>query len=117
MPRWFQLKMFCPITGCPNNSIGAIFNWVCAKDKTTMFISEEGRLRCNSTYDQHNDLIMNWKFDCGDRTGPHRSTHFLSADYEGFNHALATAMLHSEYSSVEWAMTLMANLKKQYNRN
>lgn len=95
---------------------GVILEWVCNIDKTTMFISEEGRLRCNAWCNQHNDLIINWKFDCGDRVGPHRSTHFLSADYEGFNHAISMAMLHSTWTSAEWAMTLMTNLKKQYNK-
>jgi len=83
-----------------------------------MFISEEGRLSCNSQIgQQHNDLIINWKFDCGDRTGPHRSTHFLSADYEGFNHAIAMAIMQSEGTSADWAAELIKNLKKQYKKN
>jgi len=91
--------------------------WVCAKDNTAMFISEEGRLCCNAWFRQHNDLIINWKFDCGDRTGPHRSAHYQSADYEGFNHAISMAMLQSTWTTGEWAMKLMQNVKKQYNRN
>ena len=82
-----------------------------------MFISEEGRLSCNAE-PSHNNLIINWKFDCGDRKGPHRSTHFLSArDYEGFNHAISMAMMHSSWTTADWAMALMTNLKKQYNKN
>lgn len=94
---------------------GKIFDWVCRDDNTTMYISEEGRLCCQ--YNQHNDLIINWKFDCGDRVGPHRNTHFLSPDYEGFNHAISMAMYHSTFTTAEWAMRLMQNVKKQFNRN
>ncbi len=90
-------------------------DWVCAKDKQSMFISEEGRLSCNAKF-PHNDLIINWQFDCGDRVGPHRSTHFLSADYEGFNHAISMAMLNSTWTTAEWATKLIQNLKKQYGR-
>jgi len=82
-----------------------------------MYISEEGRLRCSAYVGQHNDLIINWKFDCGDRTGPHRSTHFLSADYEGFNHAIAMAIMQSDCTTADWAAELIQNLKKQYKRN
>ena len=90
-------------------------DWVCANDKTTMYISEEGRLCCQ--YNKHNKLIINWRFDCEDRVGPHRSTHFLSADYEGFSHAISMAMLQSTWATAEWATKLMQNVKRQYNRN
>ena len=93
-----------------------LIEWVCAKDDTAMLISEEGRLKCSDLI-PHNDLIINWKFDCGDRVGPHRNTHFLSADYEGFNFAISMAMLHSSWSTADWATKLIQNLKKQYGKS
>lgn len=94
-----------------------MMNWVCTRDKTPMFISEEGRLRCNAYYaDRHNDLIMNWRFDCGDRSGPHQSTHFVAPDYEGFTHAMSIAMCTSSKTTAEWVTQLILNLKKQYGR-
>ena len=92
--------------------------WCCASDQATIYISEEGRLSCNSQFsEQHNDLIINWRFDCGDRMGPHRGTHFLTPDYEGFNHAISMAMLQSTWTTAEWATKLMHNVKRQYNKN
>ena len=69
--------------------------WLCATDKATIYICEEGIFNCNSAQfsEQHNYLVTNWKFDCGDRTGPHGGTHSLSN--EGFNHAISMAMLQS----------------------
>jgi len=110
--------MICPIRGCPNNQRGVVMEWACAADDTTMYISEEGRLCCNAWWPfQHNDLIINWKFDCGDRTGPHRSAHYQSADYEGFNHAISMAMLQATWTTGDWATKLMQNVKKQYDRD
>lgn len=68
--------------------------WLCATDKATIYICEEGIFNCNSQFsEQHNDLVTNWEFDCGDRMGPHGGTHSLS--HEGFNHAISMAMLQS----------------------
>ena len=91
-------------------------NWVCAKDKTQMFINEEGRLRCslNST-DQHSDKIINWKFDCGAH-GSHESTRFLSADYEGFNYALGMAVISGSLSGAQWVAKLIQALEEQYKK-
>lgn len=90
-----------------------ILNWVCAQDKTTMYISEEGRLACRNN---HNEKIANWKFDCGDRSssGPHRSNHFVAADYQGFAHAMSIAVANSTVAGAEWVVKLMMNLKEQY---
>ena len=82
-----------------------------------MHISDEGRLACcNYPKDPHNDKITNWKFDCGDRSssGPHRSNHFVEADYQGFAHAMSIAVANSTVAGAEWVMKLMTNLKKQY---
>lgn len=81
-----------------------------------MQISEEGRLRCVASY-PHNDKIINWKFDCGDRSlnGPHRlSTHFVSPDYEGFSHAMSIAVANSVKADADWITKLIINLKEQY---
>ena len=110
----FDQHVSCMLFYLPFRS-GKILDWVCAKDNTTMYISEEGRLRCQ--YNLHNDLIVNWKFDCGDRVGPHRNTHFLSPDYESFNHAISMAMYHATWTTAEWATKLMQNVKKQFNSN
>ena len=82
-----------------------------------MHISDEGRLACcNYPKDPHNDKITNWKFDCGDRSssGPHRSNHFVEADYQGFAHAMSIAVANSTVAGAEWVMKLMTNLKEQY---
>ncbi|PFX11585.1 uncharacterized protein LOC111319513 [Stylophora pistillata] len=117
MPEWFSLKMPCPVRGCNNSRNDVILNWVCAKDKTKMFISEEGRLACsNYPFDPHNDKIANWKFDCGDRSsyGPHRGEHFIAADFQGFAHAMSIAVANSSVAGAEWVMQLMINVKEQY---
>ena len=64
-----------------------ILDWVCAEDRTTMFICEDGRLRCGSF--QHDDEVVNWKFDCGGRSGVHKNVHFL---YPDFNYAMSAAI-------------------------
>ena len=113
---WSASSVFCYFICFFRSRI--VTEWVCATDQATMYISEEGRLSCSSPIgQQHNDLIVNWKFDCGDRTGPHRFTHCLTPDYEGFNHAIAMAMLQSTWATAEWATKLMQNVKKQYNKN
>lgn len=111
---WSAFSVSCMVFYLSFRS-GKIIDWVCANDKTTMYISEEGRLRCQNN--THNDLIINWKFDCGDRVGPHRGTHFRSADYEGFNHAISMALYNSTWTTAEWAIKLMQNVKRQFNRN
>lgn len=116
LPQWFQLKMPCPITGCPNSK-DVVLNWVCSADKTTMYVSEEGRLKCSAKSLTHNDKIVNWKFDCGDRTGPHRNTHFLYPDYEGFTHAMSIAVAHANVGGTYWVKKLMDELMKQFNKN
>ena len=91
--------------------------WVCAADKATIYICEEGILCCNSQFsEQHNDLIINWRFDCGGHMGPHRGIHSLTSDYESFNHALSIAMLQSTWATAEWAIKLIHNVKRQFNR-
>jgi len=118
MPQWFALKMPCPIKTCPNSK-DVILNWVCKDDGTGMFISEEGRLSCTASGANHNDKVINWKLDCGDQSesGPHRSTRFLSPDFEGFNHALSIALCHSTAAGSEWVIKLIKELDKQYERN
>ena len=77
-----------------------------------MYVSEEGRLRCDAY--QHNDKIINWRFDCGDRTGPHRNTHFLYPDFEGFSHAMAIAVAHSTVGGAVWVKKLIDELVIQF---
>ena len=96
-------------------SQGVILNWICNADKTTMYISEEGRLRCSTlALYQHNDRIVNWKFDCGDRTGPHRNTHFLEPDFEGYSHAMSIAVANSSLGGAQWIAKLMQEIIKQF---
>ena len=96
-------------------SKGVILNWICNADKTTMYVSEEGRLRCSTlTLYQHNDRIVNWKFDCGDRTGPHRNTHFLEPDFEGYSHAMSIAVANSSLGGAQWIAKLMQEIIKQF---
>lgn len=96
-----------------------VLDWICAEDNTNMRISEEGRLKCNQYWPHHDDKIINWKFDCGDRSyyGPHRSTHFQSPDYEGFSHAMAIAVANSTMAGAEWVTKLILNLKQQFGRD
>lgn len=62
----------------------------------------------------HNDLIINWKFDCGDRSGPHRNTHYLSPDLSGFAHALAIGIPLLDVAGAAWIGKLLANVEKQF---
>ena len=93
-------------------------DWVCAIDRTEMYVSEEGRLRCNQ-HGPHDDKIINWRFDCGDRSanGPHRGTPFVSPDYEGFTHAMSIAVANSTACGAEWVAQLIQNLKEQYGQS
>ena len=79
-----------------------------------MYICEEGKLRCGSY--QHEDKIVNWKFDCGDRSGVHRNIHYLYPDFEGFNYAISAAVAQSHAGGAEWAIKLIRELEKQFNR-
>lgn len=84
-----------------------------------MEISEEGRLRCVASYFwSHNDKIINWKFDCGDRSygSPHRSSHFVRPDYEGFTHAMSIVVANSVKADADWIVKLVQNLKEQYGQ-
>lgn len=107
---WYQLKIVCPVKDCPGNQ--RMISWVCVKDGGTMYICEEGLLRCESN--AHKNLIIHWKFDCGDRTGPHKSEHFQSPDYEKFTHAMALALPHLPMAGADWVCTLVKNLEAQF---
>ena len=79
-----------------------------------MYVSEEGRLRCNASSNQHNNKIVNWKFDCGDRTGPHRNTHFREPDFEGYNHAMSIAVANATLGGARWIAKLTLEIIKQF---
>ena len=92
-----------------------MIDWVCATDKTPMYVCELGRLRCSAFCNQHNNRIVNWKFDCGGRSGPHRNTLDLnSADYEGFTHAMAIGIVGFPEARAQWVMRLIEELDKQF---
>ncbi|XP_032231903.2 uncharacterized protein LOC116614706 [Nematostella vectensis] len=109
---WFTLRIPCPISGCPNNA--KMIDWVCATDKTTMQVCEQGRLRCSRCFSPHEDQIVKWKFDCGDRIGPHRNKHYLYADFEGFAHAMAIGVAHLSEAGAAWVTKLVVEVERQY---
>ncbi|XP_013415742.1 uncharacterized protein LOC106177500 [Lingula anatina] len=113
MVKWFRLKCPCPVTGCPNSQ-GRLLEWVCARDNDAMYINENGILAC--THDKHVDKIINWKFDCGDRRGPHKYEHYQSPDYEGFTHAMAMALPHMGEAGADWVLSLVNAVRIQYGK-
>lgn len=77
-----------------------------------MYLSEEGRVACKKC--DFNDLIINVKFDCGDRTGVHITDHFQQADCSGMCHAVSMAADISKEAGSRWLATLITNIMKQY---
>ncbi|XP_048576816.1 uncharacterized protein LOC125556690 [Nematostella vectensis] len=108
---WYQLKMPCPIKGCPNSE--RCLDWVCSADGYTMYVCEKGRLSCGGSHDAE---IVNWKFDCGDRDGPHKNVHLLYADLEGFAHAMAIGVAHLNRAGADWVKQLVDEVERQYKR-
>lgn len=88
--------------------------WVCAKDNEAMYVCEEGRLKCANS--AHDDNIVNWKFDCGDRSGPHQTEHFLKPDFQGFSHAMSIAVAQMSEEEVDWLQKLITAIPKQFGK-
>ncbi|KXJ11704.1 hypothetical protein AC249_AIPGENE10737 [Exaiptasia diaphana] len=89
-----------------------LLSWVCSEDQDDMFVCEQGRLSCRTK--AHDDSIINWKFDCGSRDGPHRNIHFHSPDFAGFAHAIAIGVPLLSEAGAKWLSTLMTNIEKQF---
>ncbi|KAM4650719.1 uncharacterized protein O3C94_013404 [Discoglossus pictus] len=110
--KWFRLKMPCPVKDCPG--IQRMIEWVCSADQGQMYICAEGLLSCQSG--NHENQIVNWKFDCGDRSGPHKSEHYQSPDYQQFVHAMSMALPHLPEAGADWVCLLVRNVEKQFKQ-
>ncbi|XP_052086496.1 uncharacterized protein LOC127723798 [Mytilus californianus] len=109
---WLPLSSFkCPVNGCPGSLSPK--NWVCEKDNTDMFISQNGTLSCGAG---HIGRIIDWKFDCGSH-GDHSVRRWQTPDLQGFTFALSHATQLTCSAGATWFSSLVVHLGSQYENN
>ncbi|XP_071169141.1 uncharacterized protein [Mytilus edulis] len=123
MTTWIQIENFqCPGKDCRTKTVGK--TWLCANDRTPVFMSQTGYIRCNQianimTYNDaskysHYDKICNWRWDCGNH-GDHPFTKFMEADKESFILSMSMALqMVKTKGKAKWISALVLELGNQF---
>ncbi|WAR20305.1 hypothetical protein MAR_002143 [Mya arenaria] len=104
---WIELKDFkCPSADCDSRG-----TWLCKEDGTSMYINEKGIMECRPG--THTGKIIEWGWKC--KKDCHQGEYF-TADFEGFCFSLSMAIQYAGKGGSEWAISLLQELGKQYNK-
>lgn len=99
-------------------------NWVCAKDGTSVYMSQTGYIRCSRSSNRflssdlgswaHVDKISNWRWNCG-MHGSHPFEKYVEVDKSRFMLSMSLAMQMSESKGhSKWLAALILELGKQF---
>ncbi|XP_052227603.1 uncharacterized protein LOC127842229 [Dreissena polymorpha] len=106
---WVQLSDFhCPAERCPSREP---LTWVCKRDGDFVYISEKGKIKCESG--KHEADVCQWGWNCGN---DFHKGEYIRADYEGFTFAMSQAVQLTDKMGTQWVTALLQELGKQYNQ-
>ncbi|XP_052768422.1 uncharacterized protein LOC128208835 [Mya arenaria] len=107
---WAKLEKFrCP--ACPLSLFTTPGDWVCARDRTPVFINEKGVMECGNG--NHAGNVCKWGWTCGSQ---YHKGRFFVADLEGFVFATSQAQELTDQMGAKWVAELVRALGKQFKK-
>ncbi|XP_077863602.1 uncharacterized protein LOC144347808, partial [Saccoglossus kowalevskii] len=101
----------CPVNECLKQD--KPMSWQCIHDGTDMYINEHGYLSCENY--SHVAHICNWRFECGEKRGPHKHQKRQKTDFEGFSHAVIQGQPYiAKEAGTLWMKKLIESLEIQF---